>query len=132
MGMRERRWRRGRRGEEGRGKGGGEEGEEGEEGVEGERGRGGGRRGYRNLGTFIFCNTAAWLMSFIPKGEPHFILQRELLHFLLRVADTNKSTWSEYLTFALCFPLFQFLPLVLPAGADQVDGRGRAEEPARK
>lgn len=80
--------------------------------------------------------SVAWLtVSHIPnsvrKDKPHLILQGQLLHLLLRVANTNKSTWSEDLTFALSLSLFQFLPLVLPAGTNQVDGWGRAEEPVR-
>ena len=122
----------GGKGRRGGGKGEGEEGEEGEKGVEGERGGGRGRRGLPQSWYVHILQHCSLVNILHSKGEPHLILQRELLHFLLRVADTNKSTWSEYLTFALCFPLFQFLPLVLPAGADQVDGRGRAEEPARK
>ena len=54
------------------------------------------------------------------------------MHFLFRVADTNKGTWSEDLTFALCFSLFQFFSLVFPAGANEVEGWGRTEEPRRE
>ena len=145
------------RGEGEEGEEGGMMGEEEEEEEVGEGKRG--RKGEEGYTIINFCHkqtswhsndcihfqashnlvtySVAWLtVSHIPnsvrKDKPHLILQGQLLHLLLRVANTNKSTWSEDLTFALSLSLFQFFPLVLPAGTNQVDGWGRAEEPVRE
>ena len=48
---------------------------------------------------------------------------------MFRVANADKGTGSEDLTFALRFSLFQFFSLIFPARANQVEGWGRTEEP---